>query len=111
MKVPWSDQTTSLKLIAIFATGLLISLGLCGLNMVLFGKYGAVSGPAEPPGSPHTAGRAMALILTGSLELLVIFISALGLLVTGIALIVRYVASWFSKRDNHTHSSNDDSPL
>jgi len=35
MKLPWTQQTGLAKAAAILATGLIVSLGLCGLNFAL----------------------------------------------------------------------------
>ena len=91
MKVPWSDKTGTSKLIAIFATGLLISLGLCGLNFFAVIRFVPLSGPGPKPGRPYPPqwpGRVLSI--TGVLELVCIAFFAVGLL----AVLISRTGKW-----------------
>jgi hypothetical protein len=83
---------------AFFAIVLLVSVGLCGLNLLAFGKYGAISGGTPAP--PRSAELSMILMGTGFIELLGMMIGAGGLLVVGVVAIVRVAVRLFSNRDS-----------
>ena len=66
MKMPWEDRTGLAKAAAVLATGLVISLGLCGLNLAAFAAF--------------SRGLDSPLVVTGYLELGGMAVCAAGLL-------------------------------
>ncbi|WP_263375680.1 hypothetical protein [Granulicella aggregans] len=76
MKTPWTDKTGLAKLVAILATILLISLGLCGANF--FAVLSFMGSPEAPRGV--TPWPMKLLEATGRAELIAIFGSTFALL-------------------------------
>jgi hypothetical protein len=83
MKLPWHDRTGYPKSIAIFATILTVSLGLCGANLALFSRHGYISGPNDPT---RSAGLSMFLMATGFFETIGIAVGLGGLVIGTLAL-------------------------
>jgi hypothetical protein len=80
MSLPWTGKTGLAKLATIFATGFLVSLGLCGANFVA-----VMSGFSGHPVLPNL------LFITAWLEIAGMLVCAVGLLVIGIVMLVNYV--------------------
>ena len=78
MDEPLVDRVNFAKVITVLAVTFGISLGLCGLTAVL---------------SSQTRGSGTVLIFIGILELIVIGLSALGLVVTVIVWVVASIAA------------------
>jgi hypothetical protein len=90
MKMPWNDKTGLAKATAIFATLLLVSVGLCGANFVgvmAFSSMRAVSGPVEGLKDFAMDG----LTFAGIAESLGMIVGALGLFIVAIAMVIRAI--------------------
>jgi len=87
MKMPWTDRTGLAKAAVIFALLLIVSIGLCGANLALFSRYGAISGGTPEP--PRSAGGSLVLMATGFAELAGMVVGAAGLVVVGLMAVVR----------------------
>ena len=95
MKMPWSNKTGLAKIATIFALLLTVSIGLCGANLALFSRYGAVSGGAPAP--PRSAGGSMVLMATGFAELFGMGVGAVGLVIVGLVAAVKAVVRGLKK--------------
>lgn len=82
MKTPWANQTGIAKLISIFATVFLITLGLCGINVVA-----AISNPYHSGSAGVTYSKFLAF--AGGLESGVLLLSFLALLILAIATLIQ----------------------
>lgn len=69
MKLPWVGKTGAAKAVAAFATLLLVSVGLCGVNWVVALKV---------PSSDYLGG----LLVAGWLELAGILVGFVGLVIS-----------------------------
>jgi hypothetical protein len=85
MKMPWQDTTGLAQAFAILASTLTISLGLCGVNAVLYSS-------TRFPGS----GLASLFMFTGMAETIGIVLSSAGLLILTIVWIVREIVRHFA---------------
>jgi len=81
MKLPWHKRTGYSKAIAILATILTISLGLCGANFFAVIRFVPLGGPAPAPGTPTWPGTVLSI--TGWAEIVAICGSILGLAIVG----------------------------
>jgi hypothetical protein len=81
MKFPWQNRTGYPKAIAILATILTISLGLCGANFFAVIRFVPLGGPASSPGTPTWPGTLLSI--TGWAEIIAICGSVLGLAIVG----------------------------
>ncbi len=88
MKMPWQGKTGLAQVFAILASALTISLGLCGVNAVLYSSI-------RFPGS----GLAGLIMFTGMAETIGILFSAAGLLLLTIVWIVREIVWHFAPPD------------
>jgi hypothetical protein len=83
LKAPWANKTGAAKLTAIFATSLLIALGLCGVNFVATIRFVPLSGPGNhvPPTTQERTADLISNLLgfTAFFEIAVILISIVGL--------------------------------
>lgn len=76
MKLPWHNKTGYSKAIAILATILTISIGLCGVNFFATITFVPMAGPAPPPGARTWPGTLLSI--TGTIEIFGILGSILG---------------------------------
>jgi hypothetical protein len=83
MKMPWMEKTGLAKGATIFATLLLVSLGLCGFNFVAVIGFVPMGGGASPQSWRQTLG--VMLTITGMIEFVGMAIGIAGLLSVGIA--------------------------
>lgn len=77
MNLPWNKKTSYSKAIAILATILTISIGLCGANFFAVIRFVPLAGPAPPPGTPTWPGTLLSI--TGCAEIVGIIGSIVGL--------------------------------
>lgn len=77
MKLPWHNKTGYAKAIAILATILTISIGLCGANWLAVIRFVPLGGPAPPPGTP--TWPTTLLSITAWIEIIGILGSIVGL--------------------------------
>ncbi len=97
MKMPWSDKTGLAKATAIFATLLLVSIGLCGANYVSVIVFSTISA-GSVPGEGLKAFALDGLTFAGVAELLGMIVGALGLFITAVIMAVRAITkSWKDK--------------
>ena len=88
MRNPFRSQNAWAKTAAISAAVLLVSLGLCGLNLAAFSHYQlGVSGP-HVPGHDFEENLSNPLIPLGMLEILATAISALSLVVSLLGILI-----------------------
>jgi len=92
MRALWTNKTGFAKWMTLFATALLISLGLCGAN---FGTF--FLGTRFLPAQPRDTATVV-LIITAYIEAAAIIISASGLIVTGFAWLLTAVVSKMSRQ-------------
>ncbi len=83
MKLPWQNRSGLAQAVAVLASILTISLGLCGANFLVFSR------------STHDS-MVPFLMVTGSLESIAILGSALGLLLVALLYLVQKVRRHFS---------------
>jgi hypothetical protein len=88
MKMPWANKTGLAKAATLFATLLLVSLGLCGVNFAAVIAFVGVAGGPPPPGTP--TWPTTLLTTTGAVELIGVALGACGLVITGIWLMGSY---------------------
>src|ERR1700761_579809 len=81
MKLPWQNRTGYSKAIAILATILTISLGLCGANFFAVIRFVPMGVPAPAAGTPTWPGALLSI--TAWLEIAGIIGSVLGLAFVG----------------------------
>jgi hypothetical protein len=99
MKRRWEGKTGLPKLTAIFATVLMISLGLCGANFVAVILFVPIGGGTPPPPTWRDWPQYV-LTFTGYAELLGMAVGLLGLLFVGLAAIWQAIhGSLFSNAD------------
>lgn len=101
MKLPWHNKTGAAKAIAILATILTISLGLCGANFFAVIRFVPLAGPAPPSATPTWPGNL--LTITGTVEIIGIVGSILGLIY-----VVAFAAPESRARRNSTHQKSGD---
>jgi hypothetical protein len=80
MRTPWYNKTGLAKLATVFATLLILSLGLCGANFALFRLFASIDGGGQVPERVVLATNT--LMTTGFFELLGIATGIGGLLIT-----------------------------
>lgn len=85
MKMPWHNKTGLARVMTFSAVTFLVSTGLCGLNLAVYGHANRVIGTA--------------LMATGALELISIGVSAVILFLCGAVWVIREITSAFSKSD------------
>jgi hypothetical protein len=88
MKMPWIDKTGLAKATSIFATGLVVSFGLCGVNFIFF----------------LTAGDRAGIVPTyaGIIELVGLALCLIGLLTVGLIGIAQAIYRRFAGAPNLT---------
>ena len=77
MKAPWANKTGLAKLISIFSTAFLVTLGLCGVNFVA-----VVSNPNDGSNLGEILGKL--LWITARLEIFLLIVCFLALLILSI---------------------------
>jgi hypothetical protein len=87
MKMPWTDRSGLAKVAVILVAVFLVSLGLCGANLLMV-NYG-----------PHPGGSW--LLSTGIIELMGMLASLFGLLVVGVIALVRSIGNTYSSKRDH----------
>jgi len=92
MKAPWTGKTGLAKLAAIFATSLGVSFGLCGAN------FGAVVLTGSISNSRIGTFFADTLVTTGSIEVIAMILSFVGLLITGVVWLLSDIWNFTHKR-------------
>ncbi len=100
MKMPWDGKTGLAKAATMWTLVLLLSLGLCGANLALFGRYGAISGGG--PVSDRTIFATNSLMVTGFLELIGMLIGAIGLISVIVTAVIKLVRNCFNPRPEDT---------
>jgi hypothetical protein len=85
MKMPWTGKTGLAKAVAFFATLLVVSLGLCGVNFFAVLKLG------------NPTQNASVLMITAWVELAGIIAGILGLVVVAVIVIATALAARFRK--------------
>jgi hypothetical protein len=96
MKLPRANQTGLAKAATILAAMLLVSVPLCGVNAILFGRFGVIAGGPPPPG--HPIWPTPVLMITGLLEIAGMIAGTVGLLVIAIIAIIRSIQTRLSQR-------------
>jgi len=92
MKAPWSNQTGLAKWIAMSATALGISLGLCGLNLASFSLVGWSGSHASHSGQSRITDHAGAFLMDAAYaEALAIIVSAVLLVLLIVIWVIREV--------------------
>jgi hypothetical protein len=90
MKMPWEDKTGLGKAAAFFATLLLVSIGLCGANFVgVLVLSSTTSGLG--PGRSWWRIPMTGLTFAAYIELLGIFVGAVGMVIVAIAFAIRAI--------------------
>jgi hypothetical protein len=89
MKMPWHNKTGIAQVATFLAVLFLVSTGLCGLNLAAYGL-------ANRRGFGFLPALLMA---TGPVEIVVMVVSAIGLIACGIAFLVRAIARTVDKSE------------
>jgi hypothetical protein len=98
VKMPWAGKTGLAKAAVILSVTLLLSLGLCGVNLAAFSRYGQIGGGARPPGT--SLWPTNLLVLAGLAELGGILIGSVGLVLIGLIALAKVI---FSKREGESN--------
>jgi hypothetical protein len=88
MNMPWSNKTGLAKAAAFCAALLLVSLGLCGINLVISGHNSSGKGTIQ------------FLIMTGFFETLGILIGVVGLVVVILLALMNRLLDILKKRED-----------